>query len=112
MQICPNCLGRRQIEGPRSVAPGFKRWKKCPTCQGAGEVYDRKADWSRCDNCDGWGEVGPLIGQFTCGECNGYGFVPPQRVVGDVRDNNNADGRPGSQAFQRPNDFTRQVSDD
>jgi DnaJ-class molecular chaperone len=92
MQICPNCLGRSEIEGPRSVAPGFRRWKECPTCDAAGEVPDAKAGWIRCDNCDGWGLVGPLIGQFTCGECNGYGFVSPPRAPAGVRDGS-IDGR-------------------
>ena len=77
MQICPNCLGRRETKGRRSVAPGFRRWKDCPTCEGSGVVSDAKTRWVRCDNCDGWGMVGPLIAEFTCGECNGYGFVPP-----------------------------------
>lgn len=86
MAICPNCLGRKEVKGPRSMAPGFQKWKDCPTCEGRGAVSDVKAEWIRCDNCDGWGLVGPLIGQFTCAECNGYGFVPPARTRGDTRD--------------------------
>ena len=86
LETCPNCLGRREITGPRSVAPGFRRPKVCPTCEGAGEVRDAMAAWVRCDNCDGWAMVGPLIGQFTCGDCNGYGFVPPPRRQDTDRD--------------------------
>ena len=76
MEICPNCLGRGEIKGPRSVAPGFQRRKVCPTCDGTGEVDVRKSGWVRCGECDGWGEVGMLISPLTCSECNGYGFRP------------------------------------
>jgi len=82
MEICPNCLGRKEIKGPRAVAPGFRRTKDCPTCEGSGAVSDAKTRWVRCNNCDGWGMVGPLIAEFTCGECNGFGFVPPRNRGG------------------------------
>ena len=81
MEICPNCLGRGTILGPKSVAPGFQRRKECPTCGGSGEVDPRIADWIECHECDGWGEVGMLIGQVTCTECNGYGFRPTRSRV-------------------------------
>ncbi len=86
MDICPNCLGRKEIKGPRCVAPGFRRRKTCPTCDGRGEVTSAKAQWIRCENCDGWGQLGPLIGQFTCNECNGYGFMPPPRSASNTRE--------------------------
>lgn len=74
MVICPNCMGRGSILGPKFVAPGFQTHKVCPTCEGTGQVDERMANWQECPECDGWGETGRLIGQITCTGCNGFGF--------------------------------------
>lgn len=71
MAICPNCIGKGEIQGPPG-AQFIKHWKTCPSCDGTREV---RGYWRKCNVCKGWGELGDFIPRL-CENCNGQGIVP------------------------------------
>ena len=80
MVTCPNCMGVRELEGPRWAPPINWSVKRCPTCKGIGQVPNKYSQWEICPNCEGWGKVDPLILSPRCPQCNGVGMVLPSRA--------------------------------
>ena len=74
MFTCPNCNRTGKIYGPPDTIAAQTHWKTCPSCVGKGVIpeYNRR----KCPECEGWGEVGMvLMNPEPCPNCNARGIV-------------------------------------